>query len=181
MIRLYSTPWGGMLAWTLPYLPARVQRIALGKMYGGTDRVLDRCLDEIVHCLRNPGTLRHVLCILRCWFTEMPKLGFALRRIRRKPVLLIWGDHDATVSLRSGAKLHRKLRSDLVVVPGCGHSVFEEMPEQANQIVLDWLAKHPLAPVAAAASSSQKAPIESLGSSSGLQPAVTKPLKATGL
>ena len=146
MIRLYSTPWGGLLAWTLPYLPARLQRIALGKLYGGPDRVLDRCLHEIVHCLRNPGTLRHVLCILRCWFTEMPKLGMAIRRIRRKPILLIWGDRDVTVSLRSGTKLHRKLHADLVVVPGCGHSVFEEMPEQSNQVVLDWLAKHPLVP-----------------------------------
>jgi pimeloyl-ACP methyl ester carboxylesterase len=144
MIRLYSTPWGGLLAWTLPYLPVRLQRIALGKMYGGTDRVLDRCLHEIVHCLRNPGTLRHVLCILRCWFTEMAKLGFAIRRIRRTPILLVWGDADLTVSLRSGIKLHRKLRSDLVIVPGCGHAVFQETPEQANRTVLEWLARHPL-------------------------------------
>ncbi|HKO17944.1 MAG TPA: alpha/beta hydrolase, partial [Acidobacteriaceae bacterium] len=152
MIRLYSTPWGGLLAWTLPYLPARLQRIALGKLYGGPDRVLDRCLQEIVHCLRNPGTLRHVLCILRCWFTEMPKLGMALRRIRRKPILLVWGDRDVTVSLRSGTKLHRKLHADLVVVPGCGHSVFEEMPEQSNRILLDWLAKNPLTAVTVAKS-----------------------------
>lgn len=144
MIRLYSTPWGGLLAWTLPYLPARVQRIAIGKMYGGTERVLDRCVHELVHCLRNPGTLRHVLCILRCWFAEMAKLGFAIRRIRRTPILLIWGDADPTVSLRSGIKLHRKLRSDLVIVPRAGHSVFEEMPEQANGILLEWLARHPL-------------------------------------
>jgi pimeloyl-ACP methyl ester carboxylesterase len=144
MIRLYSTPWGGLLAWTLPYLPTRLQRIALGKMYGGTGRVLDRWLDEIVHCLRSPGTLRHVLCILRCWFAEMAKLGFALRRIRRTPVLLVWGDADQTVSFRSGVKLHRKLHSDLRIVPGGGHSVFEEMPEQSNRIVLDWLARHPL-------------------------------------
>jgi len=145
MIRLYSTPWGGLLAWTLPYLPARLQRIALGKMYGGTDRVLDRCLQEIVHCLRNPRTLRHVLCILRCWFTEMAKLGFAIRRIRRTPILFVWGDKDLTVSLRSGMKLHRKMKaSELKVVPGCGHSVFEEMPEKSNRIVLEWLARHPL-------------------------------------
>lgn len=147
MIRLYSTPWGGLLAWTLPYLPVRWQRIALGKMYGGTDRVLDRCLREIVQCLRNPGTLRHVLCILRCWFAEMGKLGSALRRIRKTPILLVWGDHDCTVSLRSGLKLHRKLHaSELVVIPRGGHSLFEETPDQANRVVLDWLARHPLLP-----------------------------------
>jgi pimeloyl-ACP methyl ester carboxylesterase len=145
MIRLYSTPWGGLLAWTLPYLPAQMQRVALGKMYGGPDRVMDRCLREIVQCLRSPRTLRHVLCILRCWFAEMAKLGFAIRRIRRKPTLLVWGDSDHTVSLRSGMKLHRKLlASELVVVPGCAHSVFEEMPEKSNSILIDWLVSHPL-------------------------------------
>jgi hypothetical protein len=41
-------------------------------------------------------------------------------------------------------KLKRKLRgSELVVLPGHGHAVFEETPEQANRIVLDWLDRHP--------------------------------------
>ena len=147
MIRLYSTPWGGLLAWMLPYLPAPVQRIALSGLYGGPDRVLDRCLREIVHCLRSPGSLRHVLCILRCWFTEMPKLGGALRRIRRTPTLLIWGDHDFAVSLRSGMKLHRRLpSSELKIVPGGTHSLFQDMAPEANRIMLEWLASHPLHP-----------------------------------
>jgi len=149
MIRLYSTPWGGLLAWTLPYLPGHWQRVVLGRMYGGTERVLDRCLEEIVHCLRNPGTLRYVLCILRCWFTEMSRLASALQRIRKKRILLVWGDHDYTVSLRSGMKLHRKLRaSELVVIRGAGHSAFEEMAERSSQIVLSWLSGEPVAWVA---------------------------------
>jgi len=149
MIRLYSTPWGGLLAWTLPYLPVHWQRLVLGRMYGGAERVLDRCLEEIVHCLRNPGTLRYVLCILRCWFTEMSRLGSALQRIRKKRILLVWGEHDYTVSLRSGMKLHRKLRaSDLVVVPGAGHSAIEEMPDRCSQVVVSWLSRQPVARVA---------------------------------
>lgn len=151
MIRLYSTPWGGLLAWTMPYLPVHMQRIALSKLYDGSKSRLDRCLSEMVACLRSPGTLRHVLCILRCWFAEMAKLGFAIRRIRRTPILFVWGDSDVTVSLRSGVKLHRKLRaSELKVVRGAGHSVFEEMPAESNEIVLEWLARHPISPDPAA-------------------------------
>jgi pimeloyl-ACP methyl ester carboxylesterase len=146
MVRIYSTRWGGVLAWALPYLPAPFQRIALGEMYGGAHRVVDRCLQEIADSLRNLGTLRHVLCIIRCWFAEMAKLKSALRRLRRIPMLLVWGDSDCTVSLKSGIKLHRILRaSSLVVVPG-GHSVFEESPEEANRIMLEWLAR-PALPV----------------------------------
>jgi pimeloyl-ACP methyl ester carboxylesterase len=147
MVRVYSTRWGGLLARMLPYLPKRYQRIALGEMYGGAHRVADKCLQEIVDSLRRPATVRHVLCVIRCWFAEMVKLKAALRRVQWAPTLLIWGDCDRTISLDSGVKLSRKLHnSELVVVPACGHSVFEEMPEESNRIMQKWLTSHPLSP-----------------------------------
>ncbi len=145
MVRVYSTAWGEILAWMLPYLPAPIQRIALGGMYGGADRVPDRCLQEIIDGLRSPATLRHVLCVIRCWCAEMAKLEAALRRVKRIPTLLVWGDRDHTVSLNSAVQLNRKLRSaELLVVPGGGHSIFEERPEESNRIMLEWLGRHPL-------------------------------------
>ena len=145
IVRTYSTPWGGLLAWMLPYLPAPIQRIALAELYGGADRVVDRCLQEVAEGLRNPGTLRHVLCIIRCWFAERAKLRSALRRVKQIPTLLVWGDRDCTVSLSSAAKLKRKLRgSELIVLPGGGHSVFEETPDESNRIMLEWLGRHSL-------------------------------------
>src|SRR5580658_741442 len=56
IVRTYSTPWGGFLAAALPYLPTPIQRIALGEMFGGSDRVADSCLEEIVDRLRNRDT-----------------------------------------------------------------------------------------------------------------------------
>jgi pimeloyl-ACP methyl ester carboxylesterase len=145
MVRIYSTPWGGILAWMLPYLPVQIQRIALGGMYGGADRVPDRCLKEIVDGLRSPATLRHVLCIIHCWCAEMVKLEAALGRVKRIPMLLVWGDRDCTVSLNSAVQLNRKLQNaELLVVPGGGHSVFEDRPEESNRIMLEWLERHPL-------------------------------------
>jgi 4,5:9,10-diseco-3-hydroxy-5,9,17-trioxoandrosta-1(10),2-diene-4-oate hydrolase len=145
VVRTYSTAWGRFFASILPYLPAPMQRVALGEVYGGADRVVDRCLQEIVNAVRSPVTMRHVLCTMRCWFAERAKLKAALRRVKRIPTLLVWGDHDFTVSLSSAAKLKRKLRgSELVVLPGCGHSVFEDVPEESNRIMLEWLDRHPL-------------------------------------
>jgi pimeloyl-ACP methyl ester carboxylesterase len=142
MVRVYGTRWGGLLAWMLPYLPAQIQRVALGPMYGGPDRVVDRCLQEIVVGLRNPDILRHVLCVIRCWSAEMVKLKAAIRRVKKIPILLVWGDRDCTVSLNSAIPLKRKLRaSELIVLPGCGHSVFEENPEESNRIMLEWLCR----------------------------------------
>lgn len=140
MVRIYSTAWGSTLAWMLPYLPARVQRLALGQMYGGADRVLDKYLQEIVETLRSPVTLRHVLCVIRCWCAEMAKLEAALRQMKRIPTLLVWGDCDYTVSPTSAIMLKRRLRaSKLVMVPGGGHSVFEEKPVESNRIMLEWI------------------------------------------
>jgi pimeloyl-ACP methyl ester carboxylesterase len=146
VVRLFSSRWGGLLAWILPYLPAAIQRRALGGMYGGAARVVDRTLQEIAVCLRSPVTLRHVLRITRGWFAEEAKLKAALRRVKRVPTLLVWGDCDCTVSLSSGVRLNRKLRaSELIVVPGGGHSVFEGAPEEANRILLEWLDRPALA------------------------------------
>jgi pimeloyl-ACP methyl ester carboxylesterase len=145
IVRVYSAPWGEFLFWTLLYLPAPIQRIALGEVYGGPERVVDRSMQEIVGGLRSPGTMRHVLSIVRCWFTERAKLKSALRRVKRIPTLLVWGDRDCTVSLKSAVKLKRKLPgSELVVLPGGGHTVFEETPEESNRILLEWLGRHPL-------------------------------------
>jgi pimeloyl-ACP methyl ester carboxylesterase len=146
MVRVYSSPWGVILARMLPWLPTPIQRLALGEIYGGTARVADSCLREIVEGLRSPGSMRHVLSIIRCWFSEMALLRRALRRVAHIPTLLVWGDNDATVSLASGYRLKRKLRgSKLIVMPGGGHTVFEESPEEANRILLQWLSRNPLA------------------------------------
>ena len=142
MVRVYSTRWGALLASMLPYLPRPIQRMALGEMYGGSSRVLDRHMQEIVDGLQSPVTLRHVLCVIRSWRAEMANLEIAIRRLKRMPTLLVWGDRDFTVSLSSAVRLNRKLRaSELILLPGVGHSVFEERPEEANRIVLEWLGR----------------------------------------
>lgn len=153
MVRFYSTPPGGLLLRLLPWLPAPIQRLALGKLYGGPERVVDSCLEDYVQVLRDALAVQRVVAILRTWFADRARLRRALRRLAAVPTLLIWGDEDYTMSLGSGLRLHRRLRaSELVVVPGCGHSVFEEVPDRANRIVLEWLARHPLpAPPPAAA------------------------------
>jgi len=142
MVRVYSTPWGGILAWMLPFLPAPIQRIALGEMYGGADQVPDTCLQEIADRLRNPDTLRHVLCIVRCWCIEMAKLEAAIQLVERVPTLLIWGSCDCMVSLTSAIQLYLTMSSsELLVVPG-GHSIFEDRAEESNRIIIEWLGRH---------------------------------------
>jgi pimeloyl-ACP methyl ester carboxylesterase len=126
----------------VPYVPRRLQLFALGRMYGDPARIVDGTLDGYIEGLRIPGTMQHIIAIVRGWFTEMATLKAALPQIPRIPTLLMWGDRDRAVSLASGRRLERDLPgSELIVVPGAGHVAFEEMPEECNRVMRDWLAR----------------------------------------
>ena len=139
LVRIYSSALGIPLAGIAPYLPAWSQRIALGRMYGDPARIVAGTLEGYIEGLRVPGTIGHVLAIVRGWFADMAQLRAALPRVR-VPVLLVWGDRDRAVSLASGKRLQRELSgSRLTVIPGAGHVLFEEMPGEANRQMIAWV------------------------------------------
>ena len=140
MIRFYSSRPGRLLGRCGPYLPRRIQLTALGRMYGDPKRIGHGCIDGYVAGLRVPGTIDHILAIVRTWFADMASLRASLPLVANVPTLLLWGDRDRAVSVASARRLQRELpASELGVVPGAGHVVFEELPEESNQLMLDWL------------------------------------------
>jgi len=140
LIGFYRTPVGIWLARQIPWLPRTLKRTALSRMYGDPRRVADDALDGYTAGLRIPGTVDHVLNIVRGWYSDMSQLSDALAELAEKPTLLIWGDRDRAVGLSSAQKLQGTLRrSSLVVLPGVGHIPFEEMPETCNRAMCDWL------------------------------------------
>jgi pimeloyl-ACP methyl ester carboxylesterase len=79
--------------------------------------------------LRIPGTVSYLLRILDRWEMDMAALQAALPGVRRVPTLLLWGDRDRAVSLRSGERLLEYFdRASLLVIPGAGHLPHEEVP-----------------------------------------------------
>jgi len=59
------------------------------------------------------------------------------------PTLVIWGEKDNFVP-RSHGETYAKLIpncSELKIIPGAGHSVIVEKPEETAQLVLDFLAR----------------------------------------
>ncbi len=58
------------------------------------------------------------------------------------PVLVVHGDADRVVPLPNGLLLARRIPgAELAVVPGCGHVVPHERPEEFNRLVEDFLAR----------------------------------------
>ena len=140
LIRFYQTPLGIWLARQIPWMPKKLKAVALGRMYGDPSRVTTDSLDGYIEGLTIPGTVDHVLSIVRRWSADMKILRSALSGLVAKPTLLVWGDRDRAVSLDSARVLQHKLpESRLLVLPGVGHIAFEEMPDICNQAMRDWL------------------------------------------
>jgi pimeloyl-ACP methyl ester carboxylesterase len=142
LIRFYSSALGRVLAKCVPYLPRPVYWVAVGRMYGDFARVQKEAITAYQEEMRSPGAVAHILEIVRRWYPDMAGLrgeleGIAIPKI---PTLLLWGDRDRAVTVASGRKLRRVLpQAELVVLPGAGHLLFEEMPEECNRLVKNWL------------------------------------------
>jgi pimeloyl-ACP methyl ester carboxylesterase len=129
LIHFYRTGLGRWFASRLPTVPASVQSLALGRMYGDASRVSHGSLERYIASLRISGTVSYVLNILDRWELDMAVLQATLPAVRRVPALLLWGDRDRAVSLRSGERLVEYFdRAALVVIPGAGHLPHEEVP-----------------------------------------------------
>ena len=140
LLAFYRTGLGMWLARQIPWLPRSLKATALSRMYGNPARVANDSLDGYTDGLGIPGTIDHVLSIVRGWYLDMGQLREVLVNLAEMPTLLIWGDRDRTVGLESAEALQRTLRcSSLVVLPGVGHIPFEEMPDACNGAMRDWL------------------------------------------
>lgn len=140
-IQFAGTRFGRVVAHWLPRAPRRLQSSALVRMYGRPERLRAGSLDAYVQSLRVPGTVGYVLSVLRNWVPDMAALTPLLPRLRKLPVLLLWGARDRAVSLASAARLRAVLRAPLEIFPELGHLPFEEAPEEFADRVRQFLAQ----------------------------------------
>jgi pimeloyl-ACP methyl ester carboxylesterase len=72
----------------------------------------------------------------------LQQLETILPRIADVPTLLIWGSADAAVYPQSAEKLRQHFRNcELVVYPGVGHLPYEEVSDQFNATLIDFLTR----------------------------------------
>ncbi len=140
MIYFYQSPLGRWFAHRFVDVPEALKAVALGHMYGNEKQARQGSLEIYTRSLRVPGTVDYVLSLLAGWFEDMDKLKPALDAVRCVPALLIWGDRDSAVSLKSGETLKRCFdQAELVVLPGVGHLPHEECPALLAQTISPFL------------------------------------------
>jgi pimeloyl-ACP methyl ester carboxylesterase len=137
-VQYYGTTLGRLMAQMMPFVPDQIHRRALREMYGDPKRIKDSTFAGYKSQL-DRGTIDHVLGILRSWRPDMQQLDEAIGELTGVPTLVIWGELDKAVGLRSGQLLAKRLGAQLIVLPGVGHVPFAEMPEACNEAVGQWL------------------------------------------
>ncbi|QEE27023.1 alpha/beta fold hydrolase [Terriglobus albidus] len=138
--RFFATPLGAWLGRRVPQWPGLLHRAALRRMYGEPSRIIDGTLACYTEHLSIPGTMDHLLAIVRSWGSDMRRLKKVMNQLADVPALLIWGDRDRAVSLPSAQLLAKEMHhAELLVLHGVGHLPFEEQPEVCNRAIARWL------------------------------------------
>ncbi len=138
--RLIATFWGGALISTLGPRFRPLHNFFLNRVYGDVGRIEPGTLEGYTVPLAIPGTMDYLLSIMRCWHSDLASIPADLEKISDLPTLILWGSLDRAVYPASAEPLRQKLRnSKLVIFEGAGHLPYEEVPEEFNRVVIEFL------------------------------------------
>jgi pimeloyl-ACP methyl ester carboxylesterase len=114
-------------------------RTALARMYGDPRRMSPGTVEGYHSQVMRAGRVNNILNTLRSWENDVNALRAAIPRITARS-LLIWGTRDGAVDVRSAKALKQALpQCQVALIEGAGHLPFEEMPEEFNRLVLDFI------------------------------------------
>ncbi|WP_182277125.1 alpha/beta hydrolase [Granulicella sp. 5B5] len=140
VVAFYLTRWGRFLALRIPLAPSRMILWAYNQA-AGTGRITLDHLKPHLRVLRNRSSLKRVLEILRTWESDMTEQRNTLNQTPiLQPTLLLWGDHDYVAPIESATALKEHLQSwQQVTLPGVGHLLPEEAPDECASLITTWL------------------------------------------
>ncbi len=140
LTRLLATTLGGIY---VVHVQPRLRIIAkryFKALYGDPARMAPGTFEGYTAGLDPAGSFEHLLKILRSWHDDLAAIHRALADISGIPTLILWGSRDRAVYPSSIHQLQRQLKnSALVMFPGAGHMPYEEVPEEFNRVLCDFL------------------------------------------
>ena len=90
--------------------------------------------------LDSPGSFEHLWNIVRSWMNDLKRIESVLPLVESVPALFLWGNVDRAVAPDSMHELHRRWNNSVeCLMQPVGHMPYEEVPEEFNRIVLDFL------------------------------------------
>lgn len=139
-VRFYSTYVGGVFArHIIPLMPKFMYRRSMMRLYGDPSRMTEGALEGSTVGVMNTPTIAHIVDIMRGWDGDMAIIEDALRKLDPRRTLLLWGDMDRAVSVKSGQRISEMTGVKLTVIEGTGHVPFQEAADECNEVLLRWL------------------------------------------
>jgi pimeloyl-ACP methyl ester carboxylesterase len=143
---LSSRPVAPVFLGLIPYLDF-THAYLLRRLYGDPRRIRPGTLEGYDAPFAIPGLFEYSLRILRTWGRDLEELRSLLPSIAHIHTLLLWGDVDPAVAPSSAMTLSRQFTNcQLQMFEGVGHLPYEEVPNEFNRAVAEFLVKAPLAP-----------------------------------
>jgi pimeloyl-ACP methyl ester carboxylesterase len=114
--------------------------LMLRRLYGDPRRILPGTIEGYAGPYNLAKSFEQEVNILRTWNQDLEELHSVLPSIAHIPTLLIWGNRDAAVSPTSAEPLRQKFTNcRLVMMDGVGHIPYEEVPDEFNRVVNEFL------------------------------------------
>jgi len=138
--RMFATALGGeFVLRVLPKLDIVLTRY-FKRLYGDPKRISPGSIEGYGAGLDGPASFEHVLRIVRSWHHDLALVEQSLPAISELPTLLLWGARDKAVFPSSIHQLQSQLKnSALILMRGVGHLPYEEVPDEFNRILCDFL------------------------------------------
>jgi pimeloyl-ACP methyl ester carboxylesterase len=112
----------------------------LRRLFGDARRIHPGTLDGYSAPFALPGAFINTLAVLRSWNRDLQQLESMLPRINHIPTLMVWGSVDKAVRPESANELLKHFQNcRLVMLKGVGHLPCEEVPEEFNRVVAEFL------------------------------------------
>jgi pimeloyl-ACP methyl ester carboxylesterase len=112
----------------------------LRRMFGDPRRIPPDSLEGYRKPMRIPGSYEYALAVARSWNRDLKELESLLPRIACIPTLLMWGSLDTAVDPASASQLKQHFKNcGLVMFEGAGHLPYEEVPDEFNRAVTEFL------------------------------------------
>lgn len=133
----------GLLAKLFPAIAPRATFAhgwILRRLYGDTNRISAGTLEGYRRPFETIATMEYPVRILSSWGKDLRELETRLPVIEYLPTLILWGSLDRAVDPGSAHALQSHFRNvRTLTFEGAGHLPYEEVPQQFNQAVLEFL------------------------------------------
>jgi pimeloyl-ACP methyl ester carboxylesterase len=113
------------------------------RMFGDRSRIPPDSIEGYRKPMRIPGSYQYALAVTRTWNRDLGELESMLPRIAHLPILLMWGSLDTAVDPASAVQLQQRFKNcRLVIFEGVGHLPYEEIPQEFNRALIEYLSSN---------------------------------------